>query len=134
LLSAQERGVICTPAQIAADTANPGSATAQMRIGRRNLEGGSRALRFEHTNYRAVFGFTGEFADAWSYDAYGQYFYTTFSDSNQKYLGYDSITNALLVTGTAANPTCISGSTRGCVPYNIFSDGGVTQAALNYLY
>jgi len=38
------------------------------------------------------------------------------------------------VTGTAANPTCISGTTRGCVPYNIFADGGVTPAALNYLY
>jgi iron complex outermembrane recepter protein len=134
LLSAQERGILCTPAQIAADTANPGSGTAQVRIGRRNVEGGDRFIDFEHTNYRAVFGSKGTFADAWSYDLYGQYFYTAFSDSNQKYLSYDSITNALLVTGTAANPGCISGSSRGCVPYNIFSEGGVTQAALNYLY
>ena len=94
LLSAQERGILCTPAQIAADTANPGSATAQVRIGRRNVEGGDRFIDFEHTNYRAVFGTKGTFADAWSYDLYGQYFYTAFSDSNQKYLGYDSITNA----------------------------------------
>ncbi len=133
LLSAQERSLICTPAQIAADTANPGSATAQMRIGRRNIEGGSRLIDFEHTNYRAVFGFSGEFADAWSYDAYGQYFYTTFSDSNQKYLNFQAITNALLVTGTAANPVCIGGSI-GCVPYNIFADGGVNQKQLDYLY
>ena len=134
LLSPQQQGILCTPAQIAADTANPGSATAQVRIGRRNIEGGDRFIDFEHTNYRAVFGSKGTFADAWSYDLYGQYFYTAFSDSNQKYLSYESITNALLVTGTAANPTCISGSNRGCVPYNIFKDGGVTQAALNYLY
>ena len=134
LLSAQQRGILCTPAQIAADTANPGSATAQVRIGRRNIEGGDRFIDFEHTNYRAVFGSKGNFADAWSYDLYGQYFYTSFSDSNEKFLSYEGIGNALLVTGTAANPTCISGSTRGCVPYNIFSDGGVTQAALNYLY
>jgi iron complex outermembrane recepter protein len=80
-----------------------------------------------------VFGAKGDFADAWSYDAYGQYFYTAFFDSNQKYLDFQSITNALLVTGTAANPTCI-GAPRGCVPYNIFSDGGVTQRQLNYLY
>jgi iron complex outermembrane recepter protein len=134
LLSVQQQGILCTPAQIAADAANPGSATAQVRIGRRNVEGGNRFVDFEHTNYRAVLGTKGSFADAWSYDLYGQYFYTTFSDSNQKYLSYEGITNALLVTGTAANPTCISGGTHGCVPYNIFSDGGVTQAALNYLY
>jgi iron complex outermembrane receptor protein len=134
LLSVQQQGILCTPAQIAADTANPGSATAQVRIGRRNVEGGNRFVDFEHTNYRAVLGTQGTFADAWSYDLYGQYFYTTFSDANQKYLSYEGITNALLATGTAANLTCISGGTRGCVPYNIFSDGGVTQAALNYLY
>ncbi|HWY96636.1 MAG TPA: TonB-dependent receptor [Steroidobacteraceae bacterium] len=134
LLSAQQQGVLCTPAQIAADTANPGSATVRMRIGRRNIEGGDRFVDFQHTNYRAVFGAKGNFADAWSYDVYGQYFYTKFTDSNQKYLSYEGIGNALLVTGTAANPTCINTNARGCVPYNIFSDGGVTQAALNYLY
>ena len=107
--------------------------TVQVRIGRRNIEGGDRYIDFEHTNYRAVFGAKGDFAEAWSYDAYGQYFYTSFSDSNQKYLNFQNITNALLATGSAANPTCI-GAPRGCIPYNIFSDGGVTQQQLDYLY
>jgi len=133
LLSTQQQAILCTPAQIAADKVNPGSATAQVSIGRRNIEGGARYTDFEHTNYRAVFGTKGEFADAWSYDAYGQYFYTAFFDSNQKYLNFQSITNALLVTGTASHPTCISAS-QGCVPYNIFSYGGVTQQQLDYLY
>jgi outer membrane receptor protein involved in Fe transport len=133
LLSTQQQAILCTPSQIAADKANPGSATAQVNIGRRNIEGGARYTDFEHTNYRTVFGAKGDFADAWSYDAYGQYFYTAFFDSNQKYLNFQSITNALLVTGSAANPTCI-GAPRGCVPYNVFSDGGVTQQQLNYLY
>jgi len=103
----------------------------QVRIGRRNIEGGQRFIDLSIPTI-ARFSAQGDFADAWSYDLYGQYFYTKFTDSNQKYLSYEGIGNALLVTGTAANPTCISG--RGCVPYNIFSDGGVTQAALNYLY
>jgi iron complex outermembrane receptor protein len=133
LLSAQQQSILCTPAQIAADKANPGSATAPVNIGRRNIEGGARYTDFEHTNYRTVVGATGDFANAWSYDAYGQYFYTAFFDSNQKYLNFQSITNALLVTGTAANPRCISAA-QGCIPYNIFSDGGVTQQQLNYLY
>ena len=80
----------------------------------------SISLDFEHQNYRAVFGSKGNFADdAWSYDFYGQYYYTTFFNSNQKYLNFQNIDNALQVTGTAANPTCISGA-AGCVPYNIF--------------
>jgi iron complex outermembrane recepter protein len=133
LLSAQQQAILCTPAQIAADTASPGSASAKVRIGRRNIEGGDRFIDFEHTNYRAVFGATGDFAGAWSYDVYGQYYYTKFTDSNEKYLSYAGITDALQVTGTAANPKCISGA-MGCVPYNIFADGGVTQAQLNYLY
>jgi len=134
LLSAQQASILCTPAQIAADKLNPGSALAQIEIGRRNVEGGGRSTDFEHTNYRAVVGAKGDFANAWSYDAYGQYFYTKFTDSNQGYLNFQAVTNALLVTGTAANPKCITGSTQGCVPYNIWSDGGVTPAQLAYLY
>jgi iron complex outermembrane receptor protein len=134
LLSAQEQGILCTPAQISADKVNPGSASAQVRIGRRNVEGGDRYIDFQHTNYRTVLGTKGDFADAWTYDAYGQYFYTSFSDSNQKYLSYEGITNALQVTGAGATPACINANARGCVPYNIWSDGAVTQAALNYLY
>jgi iron complex outermembrane recepter protein len=133
LLSAQQQSILCTPAQIAADTAHPGSASAQVEIGRRNIEGGPRETEFEHINYRAVFGTKGDFADAWSYDAYGQYFYTSFYDANEKYLNFQSIANALQVTGTAAHPVCISGAI-GCVPYNIFSDGGVTPQQLAYLY
>jgi outer membrane receptor protein involved in Fe transport len=134
LLSAQQRGILCSPAQITADTANPGSAAVQVRIGRRNIEGGTRSADFEHTNYRAVFGTTGDFAEAWNYDLYGQYFYTTFYNSNQKFLSYAGIGNALLATGASASPKCITTNSPGCVPYNIFSDGGVTSAQLNYLY
>jgi iron complex outermembrane receptor protein len=131
-LSAQQLGVLgCTAGDIAADLANPGSVTKNVRIGRRNIEGGGRSSDYEHNNYRAVAGFKGDLATAWSYDAYGQYYYTTFFNSNDKYLSFNNINKALLVTGTAANPTCVSGPP--CVPYNIFADGGVAQDAVNYL-
>jgi iron complex outermembrane recepter protein len=132
LLSAQQAGILCTPAEIAADAANPGSVTRNIEIGRRNIEGGGRFSDYEHTNYRAVLGTKGDITDAWSYDAYGQFYYTTFYNSNDRYLNFGAIDNALLVTGTAASPVCISGGS--CVPYNIFSDGGVTPAQLDYLY
>lgn len=132
LLSAQQRSIICTDEEIQADTEKPGSASAIVRIGRRNVEGGGRSSTFEHTNYRAVGGMKGDLGGAWSYDAYAQYYYTQFSFSNDNYLNFESIGRALQVTGTAADPVCISGSP--CVPYNIFSDGGVTQDQIDPLY
>jgi iron complex outermembrane recepter protein len=132
LLSAQEAATICTPAQIAADTAAPGSVNADLNIGRRNIEGGGRDSRYEHTNFRVVGGVQGNLGSAWSYDAYGQYYYTTAFSENLNYLNYSAISSALQVTGTAANPVCISGGT--CVPYNIFTTGAVTPAQLHYLY
>ncbi|MGH8131678.1 MAG: TonB-dependent receptor domain-containing protein, partial [Steroidobacteraceae bacterium] len=131
LLSAQQAAILCTPAQIAADAATPGSVTENVRIGRRNIEGGGRTSFYEHTNYRAVLGSKGELGEAWNYDVYAQYTTTSFFNSNNKYLSFQSIDNALLVTGTAANPKCISGG--ACVPYDIFQDGGVTDQQLNYL-
>ena len=133
LLSAQQRGILCSPAEVAADTADPGSTLASVEIGRRNIEGGGRQSDYEHTNYRAVAGLTGDFGKAWSYDGYGQYYYVQFYNSNNRYLNFDRITNALQVTtGPDGTPACISGPP--CVPYNIFTDGGVTQEALEYMY
>ncbi|MBV9697982.1 MAG: TonB-dependent receptor [Gammaproteobacteria bacterium] len=132
LLSAQEAALLCTPAQIAADRANPGSASANVNIGRRNVEGGGRVSFYEHSNYRAVLGTRGELADGWGYDAYGQYYYTTLYNSNSRYLNFANVDQALQVTGTAANPVCISGPP--CVPWNIFNEGGVTQDQLAFLY
>jgi outer membrane receptor protein involved in Fe transport len=126
-LSAQQQGILgCSAAMIAANN------VVMVTIGRRNVEGGGRSSDYEHTNYRAVGGIKGEFTKAWTYDAYGQFFYTTFFNSNEKYFNFANIDNSLQVTGTRANPTCVSGGT--CVPWNIFQDGGVTPAALNYLY
>ncbi|MBS0393664.1 MAG: TonB-dependent receptor [Proteobacteria bacterium] len=133
LLSAQQAGLLCTPAQIAADAASPGSVSIPVEIGRRNIEGGGRESFYEHTNYRAVLGSKGSLGAAWTYDAYGQYYYTTFYNANRQYLNFQAITNALQVTKDAnGNPVCISGPP--CVPYNIFKDGGVTADQLAYLY
>ena len=132
LLSEQQRGILCTPEQVAADLANPGSTSVSVEIGRRNVEGGGRLNSFEHTNYRGVLGVRGGIGPDWSYDAYGQYYYSTLYNSNTNYLNFQSIANALQVTGTRDNPTCVSGG--ACVPYNIFTEGGVTEEQLAYLY
>jgi iron complex outermembrane receptor protein len=134
LLSAQQQSILCSPTQIAADTAVPGSTAGQaaLDIGRRNIEGGGRLGTYEHTNFRIVLGSTGDLFDGISYDAYGQYYYTTLFQSNNNYLNLANIGQALIATGTAAAPTCVN-PIGGCVPYNLFTQGAVTPAQLAYL-
>jgi iron complex outermembrane recepter protein len=135
LLSAQQQALLCSPAGIAADTANPGTAVVPIDLRRRNVEGGGRVSFYDHSSYRAVLGSKGDFADAWSYDAYGQFYYVNFFQSNPGYYNLQSVNNSLLVSGTAANPVCAPVVTdTTCVPYNIWKDGGVTQDQLKYLY
>jgi len=145
-MSAQQQSILCTPAQIATANANPSSGCilaaggasftncSDVLIGRRNIEGVGRISDYEHENYRAVIGSKGDILDngALSYDVYGQYYYTTFNNNNQNYFNFQGLDNALDVYSNNGTPTCVSGPP--CVPWNIFKDGGVTQAALNYLY
>ncbi len=135
LLSAQEQALICTPAQIAGDRANPGSKgnSADLIIGRRNIEGGGRESFYEHNNFRFVLGTKGDIINGWTYDLYGSYYYTTTFQSNSNYLDLIKINDALQVTTDPVThaPVCISGGQ--CVPYDIFKTGGVTPAALSYL-
>ena len=132
LLSAQEAAIICTPAQISADRAAPGSVSANINIGRRNIEGGGRESFWEHNNYRVVVGANGELSSAWAYDVYGSFYNTTLFNSNSKYLNYQSVDNSLQVTSGPNGPVCLSGPP--CVPWNIFTTGGVSKAQLDYLY
>jgi iron complex outermembrane recepter protein len=134
LLSAQQRSLICTPAQIAGDTANPGSNgnSADVEIGRRNIEGGGRTSIYEHQNFRLVVGTKGDVIEGLTYDLYSSYYYVNTFQANNNYLSYGNAGSALQVTTNGlGQPVCISGTL--CVPWNIFKTGGVTQAALNYL-
>jgi outer membrane receptor protein involved in Fe transport len=125
LMSAQQQATFCTPAQIAAGD------SVDLYIGRRNIEGGGRNSFYEHQNFRAVIGARGEIAGPFNYDLYTSYYYTNLYTASQNYLSISRIQNGLQVVQTPTGPQCISGG--GCVPYNIFQEGGVTQAALDYL-
>jgi outer membrane receptor protein involved in Fe transport len=135
LLSAQEQGILCTPAMIAADTPSPGNNPAGLaiiNIGRRDVEGGGRDAYYDHTNYRMAVGAKGDIAKGITYDAYTQYFYTSFYTSNTNYLNYANIGQALIAKSSAAGPVCTN-IIGNCVPWNIFATGGVTPAQLGYL-
>ncbi len=131
LLSADWVDNICTQNGLTA------ADSASMFILRRNIEGGGRQDDIRHTSYRGVVGFKGTFADHWSYDVSGQYGTVVFQE---KYLNDFSFTRAGramdVVDDGSGNAVCrsaLDGSDPACVPYNIWSLGGVTPEAIAYL-
>jgi iron complex outermembrane recepter protein len=131
LLSPQEVATLCQSANFAGAT---DLNNVDVLIGRRDIEGGPRQSYYEHNNWRAVFGVKGDFADAWSYDAYGSDYYTSLFQNNTGYLSATKAQNALLVVTDpkTGKPVC-EGGQAGCVPYNIWTQGAITQDQLAYL-
>lgn len=130
LLSAQQVDAFCTSQGLGATDIAP------LEIGRRNVEGGGRTSDYEHMNYRGVVGVKGDLGSAWHYDAFGSYYYVNVFQSNGNYLSNQKVNNALLVRSVGGVPTCLSviaGTDTSCVPYNIFTEGGVTPAQTAYL-
>ena len=110
--------------------------TTNLFIGRRNVEGGGRIDDLEHTDWRVVIGVKGKIVDGWDYDASWQHGIVNLNETQENFFSTKKIDNALNVVQTATGPQCIvavNGTDPKCVPYNIFSLGQVTPAALAYL-
>tara|TARA_B100000123_G_scaffold703_1_gene529 strand:+ start:4612 stop:7398 length:2787 start_codon:yes stop_codon:yes gene_type:complete len=117
------------------------SDSAPLYISRRNIEGSPRQQNFKHTSDRFMFNAKGKLSNQWNYDLN---FLSSRTKADFTYLNDISKSralNALNVTGTALNPSCVSGN--DCSPWNIFtiSNGelqssaslGVTKDALDYI-
>lgn len=152
LSAAQSTAIGCgAAALLASTTINPNSITAAnpggdfyladpnyvpLYVGRRNVEGGGRQDDLNLNSYRAVVGVRGEINSAWNYDLTGQFSKVRLSRIYRNEFSVSRLTKALDVVDVGGTPTCrsvVDGSDPTCVPYNIFSNGGVTAAALNYL-
>ncbi|HXC73211.1 MAG TPA: TonB-dependent receptor [Sphingomicrobium sp.] len=151
LLSPQQFNTICVPNNTFVDA--QGVTRAISYTGRRNVEGGGREDHLERSSWRVVGGIRGDLLKGLSYDAYYQYGTTRFSQAflndfsiRRLNMALDVIANPAVggVPGVAAGtPVCraaLPGSGPGggaldatCVPYNIFTLGGVTPEALAYL-
>ena len=123
--------------------ANPGD-TADMVIGRRNIEGGGRQDDIRHSSYRGVLGLKGEMFQNWNYDLYGQFGKVLYEGVYRNDFSKSRILKAMdvIIDPATGQPACRSAVSRAnggtgtdltCVPYNIWTLGGVTQAALDYL-
>jgi iron complex outermembrane receptor protein len=145
LLSTQQFNAICTPANTFVD-AN-GVTQATLYIARRNIEGGGRDDDIRHTDYRIVAGIKGDPLRGISYDAYWQFGRTLRNESYKNDFSVRRLSQALDVVANPAvgglagvpvgTPVCrglLNGTAdAGCVPWNVFEAGGVTQDALNFL-
>ena len=133
LLSAQQLATIgCGAAEIAAGD------TVALYIGRRNVEGGGRQQRFENVAFRGLLGVRGAISENWDYDAFVLYSSVVADQSANNYFHKTRLTRALDVVADPDTgvPTCrsvVDLTDPNCVPYNLFSIGGVTPEALNYL-
>lgn len=135
LLSAQQRTAIgCTPADQAAGNRRT------MYVARRNVEGGGRQDDLNYTSYRGVAGVRGEITPGWNYDVAAQFSRVRLARTYLNDFSVTRLTRALDVVdsdpGPGVTPTCrsvVDGTDPNCVPYDVFGNGTVTQAALDYL-
>jgi iron complex outermembrane recepter protein len=158
LLSAQQRAIVCSPANLVDRTGAfdaDGNAIGDgvtdvfidqngnpynqgvLYIGRRNTEGGGRRDDLQHTDYRVVVGMRGDLGGGFSYDASYQYGRVVFA---QTYFNDFSIIRGAraidVVTGPGGVPVCrsvLNGQDPNCVPYDVFAINSVNPAALAYL-
>ncbi|NJR78698.1 TonB-dependent receptor [Sphingomonas sp. 36D10-4-7] len=136
LLSAQQRSIVCQAGNTFVDP--QGVTRGTVYIGRRNVEGGGRQDDLQHTTYRFVAGTKGDVTPGVTYDAFYQYGRVNFA---QTYRNDFSVLRSgraidVVTDPTSGNPVCrsvLDGTDPACVPYNIFTTGGVSAAALNYL-
>ena len=148
LLTAQEVATLCNPTNLAENqayaaangiTLAPGQ--VHLYIGRRDVEGGPRVDDYVSDSFREVLGIQGALGDVWSYDAWAMVSNSVLQFHHDNNLGKIEIANALnVVPGPNGQPVCASTLTNsdlptdtGCVPWNIFVPGGVTQQQLKYL-
>ena len=129
MLSDQQRDLVCTQAGYGPDE------IANMLILRRNIEGPGRTNIFEHTSWRLIAGVRGDISDYWSYDFYGM---TAQVLSPQEYVNDFHVSRIGEALNVIEDPetgewVCASGN-PDCVPWNIFTEGGVTQDALDFMY
>jgi outer membrane receptor protein involved in Fe transport len=137
--SIAEAVLLCSPDQIAADIANPGSVIIDgLTATHRNVEGGERNSRLENSTFRFVGGVRGELNDVWGYEAFLQYAESRDEDTSTEDFQIDQLGQAILVQlDEEGNAVCIDQS-NGCVPYNIFQRGPngeslVTREALDFI-
>jgi len=130
MLSQQQRETVCGP-----ETGYGPTDFATVFMGRRNVEGAPRTNQIGHTNIRMIGGLRGDIGENWNYDFYWLKAQNNSYESYVNDLNVERLGNALDVIEDpdTGEWVCRSGSGDGCVPWNIFTEGAVTQEAIDYI-
>lgn len=138
-LSAQQVDFLCTSRGLGgSDVAGEGS----ILILRRNVEGGNRNQDIRHTTFRGLLGLRGDIGDSpFSYDAYGMFSQVHRSEVYNNDLSISKLSKALYAVDDGfGNIVCAvnadadtANDDSACVPYDIFSPAGPSQAAIDYI-
>jgi outer membrane receptor protein involved in Fe transport len=128
MLSDQQRELICTQPGYGPDD------YATVFVMRRNVEGDARTSQLSNTSFRLVAGLRGDIDDSWSYDLYGLHAESMYQERYVNDLNIQRLANALdiVVDPITGEWVCRSGD-PGCVPWDIFREGAVTQEAIDYI-
>ncbi|MGH8318274.1 MAG: TonB-dependent receptor plug domain-containing protein, partial [Steroidobacteraceae bacterium] len=111
-----------------------------IEILRRDVEGQDRVLDITHMDWRLVLGMKGAISDNWTYDLSYQYALVNVDSESLNDMSSTKENYALDVVEGSSGPECAvtaagntTGLAAGCVPWNLFTPGGVSKAAVNYL-
>ena len=109
--------------------------TVYFQLLKRNVAGGPRTDDLNHKDFRGVWGSKGDLGKSWNYDAYFQYGQVKYNETYLNDVSISALQNALNVVSVGGVAQCASAAavTAGCVPYDVFSGNGVSQAATNYV-
>ena len=131
LSSSQATDIGCT-----ADMIENGGSPDYFYMARRNVEGGGRRDNLGYQTYRGVAGIRGDLFNApgWSYDLSASYSQVTMSRSYTNEFSVARLTQALdVITDPDTGEAVCRDPSNGCVPYDVFTIGNVTQDALDFL-
>lgn len=94
-------------------------------VAKRNVEGGPRLFNSETGTFRIVTGAEGMISENWNYNASFLYAQTSYDTQ-----GFNDLITPRIREGLLG---CPAGSFAGCIPYNVWVPGGVTEEAAQAL-
>ena len=103
---------------------------------RRFTEIGPRTSDVQRQTFRTTFGLNGDINDNWDYEVYYQYGVNTQDQTNGGVFNTLNFLNGLNVEDDGAGGfQCADSLARdlGCVPINVFGEGTITGAALDFV-
>lgn len=117
LMTAQEAATLCGNGTLIPNQ-------SLLEIGRRDVEGGNRIDNLRHTAYRAKIGLRGDVGHGWTYDVYGQYGTTIYSENYSNEWSVSRVQNALQVDPDGNCHVANLGLDPNCRALDIFNGIG----------